>query len=46
VNGGLYRSAHATPDGEPPRSEDGVTVISVDAQQPQDGPVQDQATAR
>ncbi len=43
MNGGLYRSAHAAPDGEPPRREDGVTVISVDAQQPQDGPVQDQA---
>ncbi len=43
MNGGLYRSAHATPDGEPPRPEDGVTIISVDAQQPQNGPVQDQA---
>ncbi|MEU8239293.1 murein biosynthesis integral membrane protein MurJ [Actinoplanes missouriensis] len=33
VNGGLYRSTHATPDREPP-SEDGVTVISVDDQIP------------
>ncbi|WP_127499189.1 murein biosynthesis integral membrane protein MurJ [Actinoplanes solisilvae] len=30
MNSGLYRSAHATPDGEPPRAEDGVTLISVD----------------
>ncbi|MET0416159.1 MAG: murein biosynthesis integral membrane protein MurJ, partial [Actinoplanes sp.] len=43
MNGGLYRSAHAAPDGDPPRREEGVFVISVDAQQPQDGPVQDQA---
>jgi putative peptidoglycan lipid II flippase len=33
VNGGLYRSAHATPEGQPP-AEDGVTVISVDADVP------------
>jgi putative peptidoglycan lipid II flippase len=32
VNGGLYRSAHAAPDGEPPSTEDGITLISVDAQ--------------
>ncbi|MBL7261406.1 murein biosynthesis integral membrane protein MurJ [Paractinoplanes lichenicola] len=32
MNGGLYRSAHATPDGQPPRPEDGVTVISVDSE--------------
>jgi putative peptidoglycan lipid II flippase len=34
VSSGLYRSAHAAPDGVPPVSEDGVTVISVDAQIP------------
>jgi putative peptidoglycan lipid II flippase len=34
VNGGLYRSAHATPDGVPPAAEDGVTLISVDAEVP------------
>jgi putative peptidoglycan lipid II flippase len=28
--GGLYRSAHASPDGVPPAAEDGVTLISVD----------------
>ncbi|MEU4557324.1 murein biosynthesis integral membrane protein MurJ [Actinoplanes sp. NPDC023936] len=33
MNGGLYRSTHATPDREPP-AEEGVTVISVDAQVP------------
>ncbi|MEU4692037.1 murein biosynthesis integral membrane protein MurJ [Actinoplanes sp. NPDC023714] len=38
MNGGLYRSTHATPDGHP-RSEDGVTVISVDPE----GPAGDQA---
>ena len=43
MNGGLYRSAHATPEGEPPIREDGVTVISVDSQLPAAGPVQDQA---
>ncbi|GIE96457.1 murein biosynthesis integral membrane protein MurJ [Paractinoplanes rishiriensis] len=32
MNGGLYRSAHAAPDGEPQATEDGVTLISVDAQ--------------
>ncbi|WP_433372519.1 murein biosynthesis integral membrane protein MurJ [Actinoplanes sp. CA-142083] len=31
MNGGLYRSAHAAPDGVPPLAEDGVTVISVDS---------------
>jgi putative peptidoglycan lipid II flippase len=30
--GGLYRSAHATPDGVPLAAEDGVTLISVDAE--------------
>ncbi|MBG0560590.1 murein biosynthesis integral membrane protein MurJ [Actinoplanes aureus] len=38
MNGGLYRSTHAAPDGQPP-AEDGVTVVSVDAQ----GPGGDQA---
>ena len=33
MNGGLYRSTHAAPDGQPP-AEDGVTVVSVDAQVP------------
>jgi putative peptidoglycan lipid II flippase len=33
VNGGLYRSTHAAPDGEP-RPEHGVTVVSVDDQLP------------
>ncbi|MGX6607874.1 murein biosynthesis integral membrane protein MurJ [Micromonosporaceae bacterium Da 78-11] len=42
MNGGLYRSAHAAPDGEPP-VEDGVTVISVDTEFPGAAPVQDQA---
>jgi putative peptidoglycan lipid II flippase len=36
VNGGLYRSTHAAPDGEP-RPEDGVTVVSVDDQLPTAG---------
>ena len=31
MNGGLYRSTHATPDGQPP-AEEGVTVVSVDAE--------------
>ncbi|MFC7276756.1 murein biosynthesis integral membrane protein MurJ [Paractinoplanes rhizophilus] len=31
MNGGLYRSAHATPDGVRPVAEDGVTLISVDS---------------
>ncbi|GAA0451022.1 lipid II flippase MurJ [Paractinoplanes deccanensis] len=31
---GLYRSAHAAPDGESLRPEDGVTIISVDEQLP------------
>ncbi|MGK5679900.1 murein biosynthesis integral membrane protein MurJ [Actinoplanes sp. URMC 104] len=43
MTGGLYRSAHATPDGEPPRPEDGVTLISVDAQVPGVAPIEDQA---
>jgi putative peptidoglycan lipid II flippase len=42
LNGGLYRSAHAAPDGEPP-VEDGVTVISVDAQIPGAAAVENQA---
>ncbi|MFL6111561.1 MAG: lipid II flippase MurJ, partial [Catenulispora sp.] len=42
MNGGLYRSAHAAPDGEPP-VEDGVTVISVDAQIPGAAAVENQA---
>ena len=29
MNGGLYRSVHATPDGVPPAAEYGVTLISV-----------------
>ncbi|MEV6303761.1 murein biosynthesis integral membrane protein MurJ [Actinoplanes sp. NPDC051861] len=33
MNGGLYRSTHATPDGQPP-AEEGVTVVSVDAEVP------------
>jgi putative peptidoglycan lipid II flippase len=59
VSGGIYRSAHAAPDGEPPRAEngvyrsahaapssepeDGVTLISVDAQVPGVAAVEDQA---
>ncbi|MFF5295112.1 murein biosynthesis integral membrane protein MurJ [Paractinoplanes globisporus] len=31
MSGGLYRSAHATPDGVRPAAEDGVTLISVDS---------------
>ncbi|MEU4243060.1 murein biosynthesis integral membrane protein MurJ [Actinoplanes sp. NPDC026619] len=31
MSGGLYRSASASPDGLPPQTEDGVTLISVDA---------------
>ncbi|WP_436525129.1 murein biosynthesis integral membrane protein MurJ [Actinoplanes sp. HUAS TT8] len=31
MNGGLYRSTHATPGGDP-HAEDGVTVVSVDDQ--------------
>jgi putative peptidoglycan lipid II flippase len=34
VSGGLYRSAHAAPDGVPLPAEDGVTLISVDAPVP------------
>ncbi|GAA2844592.1 hypothetical protein Acy02nite_45660 [Actinoplanes cyaneus] len=36
MNGGLYRSTHAAPDGDP-RPEDGVTVVSVDDQIPTAG---------
>jgi putative peptidoglycan lipid II flippase len=43
VNGGLYRSAHATPEGEPPFGEDGATLISVDSPLPAGGSEQDQA---
>ena len=43
MSGGLYRSAHATPDGEPPYHQDGVTLISVDSPLPQTGPAGDQA---
>ena len=43
MTGGLYRSAHAAPNGEPPRPEDGVTVVSVDNQLPGAAPAQDQA---
>jgi putative peptidoglycan lipid II flippase len=43
VSGGLYRSAHATPDGEYPIRQDGVTLISVDSPLPQTGPGGDQA---
>ncbi|MBM2616898.1 murein biosynthesis integral membrane protein MurJ [Actinoplanes sp. LDG1-06] len=43
MNGGLYRSAHSMPEGEPPRPEDGVTVISVDSQLGNTGAVEDQA---
>ena len=42
MNGGLYRSAHAAPDGGA-RVEDGVTLISVDPPLPGAAPVQDQA---
>ncbi len=42
MNGGLYRSAHASPDGEPPRPEDGVTVISVDPALSGTGTAEDQ----
>jgi putative peptidoglycan lipid II flippase len=43
LNGGLYRSAHSAPDGEPPATQDGVTLISVDAQAPGAEAAQDQA---
>ncbi|NMO54409.1 murein biosynthesis integral membrane protein MurJ [Actinoplanes sp. TBRC 11911] len=43
MSGGLYRSAHATPDGEFPIRQDGVTLISVDSPLPQSGPGGDQA---
>jgi putative peptidoglycan lipid II flippase len=33
LTGGLYRSTHSAPDGQPP-AEDGVTVVSVDAVAP------------
>jgi len=42
LSGGLYRSAHATPDGELPLYQDGVTLISVDSPLPQSGPAVDQ----
>jgi putative peptidoglycan lipid II flippase len=42
VSGGLYRSAHATPDGEFPFHQDGVTLISVDSPLPQSGLAGDQ----
>ena len=42
MNGGLYRSAHAAPDGEPPAHEDGVTVISVDGPPPEGVPSGDE----
>jgi putative peptidoglycan lipid II flippase len=42
VNGGLYRSAHAARDGDPP-PPDGVTLISVDAQLPGPAAAEDQA---
>ena len=34
MNGGLYRSTHAAPDGQPSRQE-GVTVVSVDGPLPE-----------
>ncbi|GIE80879.1 lipid II flippase MurJ [Actinoplanes philippinensis] len=34
MNGGLYRSTHAAPDGRPPAQE-GVTVVSVEDQAPE-----------
>ena len=43
MTGGIYRSAHAAPDGQPPRPQDGVTVISVDDQLPGPAAAQDQA---
>jgi len=43
VNSGLYRSAHAAPDDEPPRPEDGVTLISVDTPVPGADAVENQA---
>ncbi|WP_250031854.1 murein biosynthesis integral membrane protein MurJ [Paractinoplanes maris] len=43
MNGGIYRSANAAPDGEPPRREDGVTLISVDAEVSGVAVVEDQA---
>jgi putative peptidoglycan lipid II flippase len=42
VNGGLYRSAHAARDGDPP-PPDGITLISVDAQLPGPAAAEDQA---
>jgi putative peptidoglycan lipid II flippase len=42
VNGGLYRSAHAARDGDPPPA-DGVTLISVDTQLPGAAAAGDQA---
>jgi putative peptidoglycan lipid II flippase len=42
VTGGLYRSAHAARDGDPPRA-DGATLISVDEPVPGAAAAQDQA---
>jgi putative peptidoglycan lipid II flippase len=42
VNGGLYRSAHAARDGDPP-PPDGVTLISVDTQHSGAAAAEDQA---
>jgi putative peptidoglycan lipid II flippase len=39
VNGGLYRSTHAAPDGQPPAQE-GVTVVSVEEPAPAEQPGQ------
>ncbi len=33
MNGGLYRSTHAAPDGDP-HAQEGVTIVSVDDQSP------------
>jgi putative peptidoglycan lipid II flippase len=43
VSSGLYRSAHAAPDGDPPGRQDGVTIISVDSQVPGAAAVENQA---
>ena len=42
MNGGLYRSAHAARDGDPP-PPDGVTLISVDTQHSGAAAAEDQA---
>jgi putative peptidoglycan lipid II flippase len=44
VTGGLYRSAHAARDGDPPPA-DGATLISTDQAMPGAGPAQDQDLA-